>query len=158
MARKADWNDTLVRVAVTTGGQQLVSLMTSFSVLQTSGLTIARLVGNLTFNTNLTVNDGFQVLDLGVGIASQESFAAGVVPDPATKDDAPMNGWLYRDRVVVQQDSVMLIKAERVAFDLRAMRKIDGSEPYLILQNSPGGGTSFTVEVTGIVRMLYLRP
>ena len=69
-----------------------------------------------------------------------------------------MQGWLYRDRIVVTQDTGNIQRAERVPFDLRAMRKIDGSEPFIVFDNTPLSGTAVSVTVSGIVRMLYLRP
>ena len=158
MPRKADWNDTLIESAVANGGQLLLSLMVNFAVLQTSGLTIVRLIGSLTYYKAAPSNDGNQVVDVGMGLASQESFAAGVVPDPKTDADEPVNGWMYRDRVALSFDATEVMPPVRTMFDLRSSRKIDGAEPYIVFDNSPAGGTAQTVEISGIVRMLYLRP
>ena len=93
-----------------------------------------------------------------MGVISQESIAASVFPDPNTATDYPVRGWLFRHRCAVTQSSDDATPLTHCAFDIRSQRKLDTGQYYLVVDNDPLFGTSFSVEVFGLVRTLVLLP
>ena len=158
MARRPYWSDTLIDDAVGSGAQDHNTLIGSFTAQETQGWTLTRMILELGLYKQAPSSDGWQIIDIGIGLAEQDAFAAGVIPDPNVSNDEPARGWLYRTRCVVPADATEVLMPVMCRGDFRAQRKIDGAELYIVLNNTPGGGTAFTVEYTGIVRALYLLP
>ena len=61
-------------------------------------------------------------------------------------------------RKVVLDDSVNVAPPTLVMVDLRAKRVLNAGSLFLVVQSVTITGTSFTIEVTGIVRSLTLLP
>ena len=95
-------------------------------------------------------------VDFGLGVLEREMVAASVYPDPDDDDDRPGSGWLYRDRMSISQNGVGAPIVFDTRFDLRAQRKVGFSKIRLIINNKAAIGTTFSVEVRGMVRMLML--
>ena len=93
---------------------------------------------------------------MGIGIASQDAFAAGVFPDPDTQQDEPQRGWIWRDDYLVQDSTNTLPPILRVSFDLHSQRKIDRGELYYVVDNNLVVGTAFNIRVKGLIRQLFL--
>ncbi len=159
--RKTDWFDTIFSQDMANGSQNIQRLTpTGFS----PGHTLTRMLISFSFVPNpLGVATGIQRLDFGIGIASEDAFVAGAVPDANAPLEFPPRGWVLRDEVIVNsrldgangQDSTPVI---RLTYDIRAQRMLDNGVLYVATNNVAGGGTAFTVAHFGFVRILMLLP
>ncbi len=157
--RASDWIDTNIGFQTATGAQTLTSLMTGVAPVNVRRQTLVRtIIGLSLYSASVAGAWGTQTIDLGIGITSQEAFAAGVVADPITSGDQPSRGWIYRNRLVATQNGIGGAVMTRLEVDIRAARKLDDGECYLVLNNSTDLGTSFTPQVTGLIRQLWLLP
>ncbi len=157
--RATDWIDTNLIAATATGAQSLVSLMSGVAPVNVRRQTLVRTIIELDLYS-LTVAGawGTQVIDIGIGITSQEAFAAGVVADPNVSNDQPSRGWIYRTRRVVAQEATGGNILHPLRADIRASRKLDDGECYIVINNTTDLGTAFTVQATGLIRQLWLLP
>jgi len=157
--RASDWIDTLVRLDTATGAQSLLSLMTGVAPVNVRRQTLVRtLISLYLYSETVAGVWGTQIADVGIGITSQEAFAANVVSDPNSAGDQPSRGWIYRTRVLVEQNGPNAPIAKMLQADIRAARKLDDGECFLVVNNGGDSGTAFTVIATGIVRQLWLLP
>ena len=154
------WVDSLLSNQVANNTNALVSLMTGISSSESRmGMTLIRLI--FCFDFGHLIHDsgeGSQIVDFGIGIASQEAFAAGVVADPEVSTEFPTGGWLFRCRLrtygfAADQPSVYSRTIER---DLRAKRKLNNGELFFSVDNSADQGTGGSIQALGIVRALFL--
>ena len=154
------WIDTIFNEDIAVAGQSLVSLMTGISSTQSrfDRMTLLRtIIGLDVARTTHDSGEGSERVSMGIGIASQESFAAGTVPDPETNTDFPIRGWIWRAqyRVFGFAADDPTIFTRRIDLDLRSMRKLDNGECYLVSANVALEGTSSTNKVMGLVRQLW---
>ena len=157
--RASDWIDTLIGFTVATGAQDLTSLMTGVAPVNVRRQTLVRTLIDLSlYSTSVAGAWGTQIAAVGIGITSQEAFAAGVVADPITAGDQPSRGWIYRNRLVVAQNGEGHPVVHRLQADIRAARKLDDGECFIVTNNTTDLGTSFTLQAVGIVRQLWLLP
>ena len=156
--RQRVWSDLLLATGIADGGQALDTLLGNVTENEAVGSTLVRLVLHLKF-TVASVGSvvGEQALDIGVGVASQEAFAAGTVPDPNVSLEYPQRGWVWVDRFWVRdstaRDSVF---EPEVTVDIRSARRIDRGVVYLVANNTSQFGTGFIVRMSGRVRLLRL--
>ena len=156
MPRPTDWVDTVINLEVSTGNQSVTSLVTGLSPQDMRGVTVIRTIIMLGMFSNTVAGAyGVQQLDLGIGIASQEAFAAGVLPDPNISGDKPPRGWMWRAEKMVAQNGAGAPVVVEVEVDIRGARKVENGEVYLIAFNTALVGTSFQVNVRGLIRQLY---
>ena len=159
MPRLSIWDDTLLNFSVASGAQSAAIVLTLTPGGDSEGFTMVRCIVRLSlFHSSVPANDGYQHLDLAVGLGSKESVAAGIVPDPNTNTEKPVHDWVWRDRCAVPQDAATTLRPIHCKGDFRGQRKLGGGQLYLIVNNSPGHGTAFTVTVNGLIRCLLLRP
>ena len=157
--RATDWIDTLVGFTVATGVQSNVSLMTGVAPVNVWRQTLIRTIVELSvYSSSVAGVWGTQLVNAGIGIASQEAFAAGVLADPNVANDQPSRGWIYRTGFVVGQNATGGNIVHNVRADIRAARKLDDGECYLVVNNGTDLGTAFTILVRGIIRQLWLLP
>jgi len=152
--------DTQFEVSVADGAQDLRSLLSTFIPTETPGMTLTRMIARFHPTSGSVAGAwGKGHVDFGVAMVSQESFLAGVVPDPKTATEQPVEGWVYKDRLLVTQNGVgtpVLVSEAHV--DLRAQRRIGRSELVLVADWTFDAGTTFVLSWTGIVRCLMLLP
>ena len=157
--RATDWIDTVLAQDTATGAQSLVSLMTGVAPVNVRRQTLVRTIIELSlYSTTVVGAWGTQGVDLGIGITSQEAFAAGVVADPNVSNDQPSRGWIYRTRKVVAQNGAGSQIIFELRGDIRSQRKLDDGECYIVINNGADLGTSFTVRAEGLIRQLWLLP
>ncbi len=159
--RQSMWIDSLHEFDVASGARSERSLLATFTEFQTrlQGMTLARVI--LCHDYSYTVHDsgeGSQVVTVGIGLASQEAFAATTLPDPEADADFPQRGWVYRCRHVLHGFAAdqPAVDVRSVYRDLRAMRKVDNSELFISVVNTNKSGTTSAINVVGIVRCLFL--
>ena len=158
--RRTTWQDTFLQNNTVSGAQSLIALDGVLSVADSQGLTLTRLIGDISCSSN-TVAGAFGVerFSFGVGMASREAFAAGIVPDPNSNVEEPPRGWVYKNTVAVSQNGIGTnVVTARVIFDIRAQRKLDSGRLFLAVNVDNVTGTSFTGNVTGLIRALFLLP
>ena len=156
MPRPTDWVDTRVILEVSTSAQSITSLVTGLSTANTRSATIIRTIIRLgLFSNSVAGAWGVASLDLAIGIASQEAFVAGVVPDPNSATEKPARGWMWRTQMQVAQNGVGSQVIYSIEADVRSGRKVENGEVYLVANNTPYTGTQFQVNVVGMIRQLY---
>jgi len=159
MPRQTDWVDTIFNATVLTGGQELFSLATGLAPLNLRGSTLIRTIVRLSLSSSSVSGAwGIQQAHFAIGITSQEAFAAGVVPDPATALDKPPRGWIYRSAEGVAQNGEGTGVIHQVNADIRGARKIENGELFFVLDNVAIDGTTFTMNVVGLIRCLIKLP
>ena len=154
--RPTAWHDTIVSQFLGGGGSQLIkTLQGTMDETDLKGATMTRTLVrlNLTFSATTPV-DSVQRLSFGVGVGSREAVLASIVPDPETDAEEPTRGWVWRDAVAVVQDNIVLHPSVRVVADVRSGRKLEGGLPYLVVTNEDVSGTSDSVQVHGLIRVL----
>ena len=155
MPRPTDWVDTRFASNVLNNGNRPVSLLTGMNPVDLRGSTLIRTIIALDFASETVAGAwGVQHIDLAIGIASQESFAADVLPDPDSSSDKPSRGWIYRTALMVAQNSTGSPVVYGVRADVRGSRKIENGELFITMDNNAVQGTSFTVLISGVVRCL----
>jgi len=161
MPRQTEWVDSLVTLDVATGASSAgLDLMAGAPTVanRVRGGTIVRMIYDLNLLSTTTAGAfGVAAIDLAWGIASQEAFAAGALPDP-NADERPVRGWLYRTRCVVTQNGIGTQIATPCRGDLRAARKLEDGIMFLTMFSTPNGGTTFNTRLLGIIRTLFLLP
>ena len=60
--------------------------------------------------------------------------------------------------MMVDQNGVSVPVARELRADIRGVRKIEDGEVFLVISNGGSGGTSFTVAMKGLVRLLVKLP
>ena len=154
------WVDTAVGVTIATGAQTLVGLMGDLEVNESVGFRLLRTLVKLYLRpaTPGAVN-GSQLFTCGMGVASGDEFAAAAVPDPTVMADFPPRGWVVRDQDVVFDSTSSTDQNPTVmAHDLKAQRNVNNGELYLVFENDPSTGSTFSLAVSGIVRCLFAMP
>ena len=154
--RPTDWMDTRVNYSIasnTTGVAQglSVQLVAADSARATVIRTIVRLFVQ---SESVAGAWGTQLVEFGIGIASQEAFSALVLPDPNVNTDKPARGWLWRTARMASQNGIGSEVIHEVAADIRGARKIENGELYLASTNEAVLGTAFTVRIIGLIRTL----
>ena len=154
-ARPTDWMDNVISLGLANGGQAIVGLSSALVPADSARATVVRSIIRLNLHSQTVAGAwGVQTIHLAIGIASQEAFAAQVTPDPNISTDKPARGWLWRDTKVVSQNGVGGVVVFDVQADIRGARKIENGEVYLAVHSEGSQGTSFTVEIDGLIRQL----
>jgi len=158
--RKTSWIDTLLTGTIANAAQFRSSLLADVTPNDAIGYTLTRLLVHLWLTTDVAAGAYIKAgVDVGIGLVTQEAFAAGIVPDPAVESERPIMDWVYRDRflLVANNDTTVLQPPIEVRLDLRSRRKIGNGELFIIIQNS-SVNTGFTVRHHGLIRSLFLLP
>ena len=102
--------------------------------------------------------EGSQDVTLGIGVTSQEAFAAGILPDPNQETEHPTRGWVwrYRCRTYGFAADQAAVYNHRVDKDVRSRRKLENGECYINIFNTADQGSTGTINVIGLIRQLWL--
>ena len=158
--RGTTWADTVFNSSMGSGGgNQTLSLISTFDPDERRGMTITRILMCLYIIPDpVGGTGGVQRMSIGVGIASQEAFAAGATPDPEDPEDFPQRGWMYRCSHAVIDNLTPGYPTPVIREDLHAQRKIDTGEPYVRFVNENIQATGFAVRIVGTIRLLLKLP
>jgi len=163
MARPRAWADRLIVLSGSlTGTPQALDLLTD--VVDSDTVTVARIIGRITvIPASLSATDqAAQRIDVGIGVATQAAFDAGVgsLPDPRVNADAPARGWLYRDSLVMmKQNSTGTVEDwlyPMSHFDVGALRRVDKGVLFVVFAKTSLQGSAFDVQVSGLIRSMCL--
>ena len=136
-------------------------LLVNVSDADKRGLTVVRMLIHLWYTSTAGGPvDGSMRLFQGIQLASEDAFAAMALPDPNNSTEYPIGGWMYRDMIVCTESALGVLRNNPVELwrDLRSQRKLDRSEMVFSVENNAGGGTTFSVDVQGLIRVLYKLP
>ena len=150
-----------MRELVGSGGQTGISLMTGVSATQTrfDQMTLLRTIVGLDVGSAVhDSGEGSQLASLGTGVMSQEAFAGGAFPDPQVATDFPTRGWVWRAqyRVYGFAADQPAVFTRRIDLDIRAQRKLENGESFLVMNNGTEEGVAVTLLFIGLVRQLWL--
>ncbi len=155
------WIDTMFNNSVVVGSQITLTLMTDVTPTQTrqNQMTLLRTVIGLDIGRLVhDSGEGSERMSLGIGIASQEAFAAGAISDANAPTDFPTRGWVWRSqyRVFGFAADQPTVFTRRIDLDIRAMRKLENGEAFLHVTLEAIEGVSSSAQVVGIIRQLWL--
>ena len=161
MPAKRLWIDTVTDFSIASGAAANISLMTGVSSTQTrfDQMTLVRtIIGCELAYTVHDFGEGSQVVFLGIGMTSQEAFAAGSFSDPDVNTDFPVRGWVWRAgyRIFGFAADQPAVFIRRIDLDLRSQRKLENGEMFLATKNNAHEGATGAVDITGMIRQLWL--
>ena len=142
-------------------GESFVDLLQNLPETEQMGCTVTRIIMDMWYSPGFGVtSDSGMLIDIGIGIISEESFDASVMPDPGSNAEEPVTGWMYKARSVSRVDVTRGdILHGHLAADLRAQRKMGNRAKLTLITEIAGQeGATFTVRQTGLVRVLCLLP
>ena len=158
MPRRSMWHDSPLSMSVTSGAQNEEDLWSETDA-DMRGHTVVRVIINVDLaSTTVSGAWGTQLVDLGIGMISTEAIGASVFPDPNIDSERPQGGWMYRTRRIVAQNGTGTPVVYTVGADIRSARKVDQVKLFLIVNNNVNRGTSFAIDVSGMIRVLSLMP
>ena len=154
------WIDTSINLDAASGASVNISLMTGVSSVQTrfDQMTLLRtIVGIDIANAVHDSGEGSQKASVGIGLASQEAFAAGTLSDPETNTDFPTRGWVWRAgyRIYGFAADQPAVFNRRIDLDLRSMRKLENGEMFFQMANQAVEGATAVVKALGFIRQLW---
>jgi len=155
------WIDQILNADIASGGTLNLDVLVDFTneATRLQQMTLMRTI--IRIDLAHTVHDsgeGSQQFSVGLGVMSQEGFAAGSVPDAEIRGDFPTRGWIYRGlwRVFGFAADQPAVSVRPVDVDLRLRRKLENGLCFSTFHNAPLEGTAATVKVNGIIRTLWL--
>ncbi len=159
--RRRTWADRTIDILITSGGQTIpIDLLAD---LPTSDVkTVTRIIGRLTIVSADpdTAVSSTQRVDIGIGVASQEAFTAGIVPDPNVQADYPTQGWLWIDSpTIVKVNASGTTEASLIpviTWDVGAQRKVDKGVLYMVANSTAILAGTESVRMVGRIRCLVL--
>ena len=155
------WIDTLYNQSIASGGAFSQSLMTGHAVSETRlvGMTLLRTIIRVDFAPAvMDQGEGSTLIHMGIGVSSQEAVAAGTLPDPSVAGDFPTRGWVFRGswRVWGTAADRAVVVWREVDKDIKARRKLENGEAYVIVDNAAVEGATQAVRMSGLIRQLWL--
>ena len=154
-SRPTRWVDTLMTRDVGDGTEQRQDLQGDLGDLEKRTATIIRVILDInSWSTTLAGAYGVQRVVFGLGVAPEDAWAVGVVPDPSAPTEKPVRGWLWWGLVYAAQNGTGAPVLSRIQADLRAARKVENGHIYLVMKSTNRQGTPFTTSVEGTVRIL----
>ncbi len=102
--------------------------------------------------------EGSQRISMGIGHAEEVAFAASSLPNPGNAGNFPPRGWVWRAayRVFGTAADQPVIHVQRVDLDIGSKRKLDNGVSYLQTENIAIEGVAASINVTGVIRQLWL--
>jgi len=158
MARPLAWGDTTLDILLV-DGTNFTALNLLLNVTASDTISTMRIVGKLQVvpSSLSTAVDNISVVDLGIGVTSQEAFAAQVLPDPHANEQPP-RGWLWKDRsAAVYGNNSGTIESWNypvMRFDIRSSRKVDRGILFLNGRSAFTVGVAFSWRLVGHIRVL----
>ena len=154
--RRREWQDFFIDEVINVGEIDQEQLVRQEG-LDAKGMTLVRMIIGLNVISDGIVNDSVDIVEinLGVGLVSFDILETSLEINVGNQNDVPMSGWLWRKRVLVGE---IWQSQNRIDEDLRSQRKLMYGQPRIFVSSSLNSGTAFAVEVTGLIRCLYLLP
>ena len=147
------WIDHFVNQTLASGGAFQDGLDGAIDPDEKKGLTLTRMIIDLT--ANLTAAGAGGTLSLGIYVCEQDAFAAGAISDCGDENEQP--GWAWRAHRPIYSSNVNdHSQASLIQADVSSQRKYPGEDYSLILVGElPASANS--VNLDGMIRQLYKR-
>ena len=154
------WIDSKVDIDVASAGTENVSLITGFQPGDTrlAQMTLLRtIIGIDVANVVMDSGEGSQSVSLGIGVTSQVAFTAASLPIPNLATSFPSKPWIWRAayRIWGVAADQPIVFTRRIDLDIRAMRKLENGEVFLIVANIAQEGVANAINVSGYIRQLW---
>ena len=157
--RQTDWvasaDQGFLAVAA---GAKLIQQSLPISAAGLSGATVVRSRGASSFTPQVLSGDVDIVGAWGMGIVSNEAFAAGAASIPGPWTNADWDGWFVWEPISylfeVTDDVGRLLVGVQVPFDSKAMRKVDGGETMVVMVESQASAMEASINF----RLLFKLP
>jgi len=141
---------------------QLSSNTTAFWTVgqeATSHQTIVRIRGEITvfISSAAAALDGFQQYRIGIGMVTQDAFAAAALPTPGGDSDWPGWLWYHSGGALVEFSTIEAgqgMSMARIAIDSKAMRKWRLNETVFGAVTTAGEVGTATLDISASTRML----
>ena len=161
MARTPYWTDVRINEDTPNGFGDLIDLLPNLDREEKRGITVVRMLIDLWMAPVLLgIVTGSMRLDVGIGVASSDAFGAGLtaLPSPGLSASRPARGWIFRAQPAIISEALNATSHARVHEDIRAKRKIDDGDLFMVVEAILAAGVAFDVKTTGLIRVLYLLP
>ncbi len=160
MARRAsEWFDTIISFDIPSGTEVTLGLSKQSAGGTSEGYTVIRLLAFLNFiPAAIPTAVGYQIMDVGVGVATEDAITGGALPNLRTTDDRPIGDWMWRDQKIISVDNADTTRPTMLRIDAKSQRKLAGGQMFLAVDNTATVGTDFTVRLRGLIRALVLQP
>ncbi len=156
MARHTYWVDTIITLTIANGAVSTLRLGTlDTDFIESRTATIVRTLVNFSIMSS-TVAGAWGIGDqnIGIGIESEEAFGGGSHPSPGVATQHPTRGWILKTHCVTAQNGAGAPVLYKCEYDMHNMRKLDNGAVFLSITHDMILGTSFGIQVHGIVRLL----
>jgi len=155
------WIDTFTEGVVATAAQRIFSLMTGVdpATSRFDRMTLTRTIIGIDIARQVhDSGEGSDLVHLGIGIASQLAVSTPTVPNVSVATEFPRLPWIWRGlyRVFGFAADDPAVFTQRVDLDIRSQRKLDNGECFMEIVNIAHEGTSSVINVTGLVRQLWI--
>ena len=159
--RRRAWADSFLNTTISSGADSTPKdLLSDLPPMTTK--TVARLIGRLLIvpdDRDASV-DTVQSIAMGIGVAAEEAFTAGIVPDPDSTSEYPPRGWLWVTTAVMAHNNssgtLQGFHYPEIIFDVGSNRIVDKGICYLAMSNNIADGTPVIVRVIGRIRAICL--
>jgi len=102
--------------------------------------------------------EGSQRVSIGIGMADRVAFDTPALPNPGNASNFPPRGWVWRSvyRIFGFAADQPAVFTRRIDVDLGSRRKLDNGVSYAIFENIAIEGVAASMNITGIIRQLWL--
>ena len=138
-------------------GAGLKVAMSNFTLATLDSLTVVRNRGILAVNSTAVAIDQNVVGAYGIGIVTQQAFAAGVASIPGPWTDSDWDGWMvlipFSFRYDITTDVGRLITTREITIDSKAMRKMEANETLVAMVESQAVAFDVSAPVRTLVKL-----
>ncbi len=138
-------------------GAGLKVVISNFTLATLDSLTVIRNRGVLSVNSTAVAIDQNIVGAYGIGIVTQQAFAAGVASMPGPWTDSDWDGWMVllpiSFRYDITTDVGRLITTVNTEIDSKAMRKMEANETLVAIAESQAIAFDVSAPVRTLVKL-----
>ena len=158
--RRTTWQDTRINMSVAAAGQESQDLLAGRTRFEKEGLTLVRTLIDLVVRPQtLGAVVGHVMCGMAIAVIEEDANAASAYPDILADVDTPSRGWVWKNLTQVNDHTTgaTVERLTNVKLDLRSRRRIGDEDLMFIGENIDLLGTNFTVDIDGLIRMLFTR-
>ena len=155
-ARRTAWDDQWITETIGSGSFATNLLAENVADPEKRGCTLVRLIVDMFFTpTTPLQTSSVQWLQFGIGLTSDDAYAASATPEPQDETDFPVLGWLLRSHAVIVSETSPSAYPVHRSYDLRVARKMERSSVFITIANTAIEGTATSIRHNGLFRVLY---
>ncbi len=138
-------------------GAGLKVAISNFTLATLDSLTVIRNRGFLSVRATVTGVDADVVGAFGIGIVTQQAFAAGVASMPGPWTDSDWDGWMllqpFAFRYDLTTDVGRFISTIQIMLDSKSMRKMEANETLVMMAESQAIAFDISAPVRTLVKL-----